>query len=106
MEAGSRQRVEPVSYRIVSEVNMAKRMEGRTESPVATFLRVVSELKEGEGVLLILDDPAFPTRAAEALAKRMGLDFECSGKEGTWIIASPTGELESPETRALSQGRA
>lgn len=71
-----------MGYRVVSEVNMAKRMEGCTESPVATFLRIARELKEGEGVLLTLDNSAFPMRAAEALAKRMGLDFECLGKEG------------------------
>ncbi|MEM0268408.1 MAG: hypothetical protein QXH90_04685 [Candidatus Korarchaeum sp.] len=71
-----------MSYRIVSEIDMAKRMEGCTESPVATFLRLARELKEGEGILLILDNSSFPARAAEALAKRLGLGFECLGKEG------------------------
>jgi len=71
-----------MNYRIVSEVNMARRSEGCTESPVATFLRLARELGEGEGILLILDGSTFPVRAAEALAKRLGLSFECIGKEG------------------------
>ncbi|MCS7102408.1 MAG: hypothetical protein NZ992_00820 [Candidatus Korarchaeum sp.] len=70
-----------MSYRIVSEVNMAKRIEGCTESPVATFLRLARELKEGEGILLTLDKSSFPVKAAEALAKRMGLKFECLDEE-------------------------
>ncbi len=73
-----------MSYVIVSEVNMARSLRGCTESPVATFLRLARELKEGEGILLILDDSAFPSRAAEALARRMGLSFECLGKEGNF----------------------
>lgn len=72
------------SYRIVSEIDMAKKLEGCTESPVATFLRVARELKEGEGVLMILDRSAFPLKAAEALAKKLGLEFECIGSEGEY----------------------
>jgi len=68
--------------KIVAEINTAKRLEGCTESPIATFLRVVRELKEGEAILLILDDSAFPVKAAEALARKLGLEFERLGKEG------------------------
>jgi TusA-related sulfurtransferase len=42
----------------------------------------VKELKEGEAILLILDDSAFPVKAAEALARKLGLEFERLGREG------------------------
>lgn len=71
-------------YRIVSEIDMARKPEGCTESPVATFLRVARELKEREGVLLILDKSAFPLKAAEALAMKLGLNFEYLSSEGNF----------------------
>ncbi len=67
-------------YRLVGELTMHVRPKGCTESPVATLLRFLRELREGEGVK-VYTDSRFPVKAIEALVRKMGLDFEYLGRE-------------------------
>ena len=68
-------------YRVTSELHIVKRSRGCTESPVATLLRSLRELNEGEGILIRLDNSRFPLKALEVLVKKMGFEFEYLGSE-------------------------
>ncbi len=72
-------------YTLVAELRMYARQRGCTESPVATLLRFLRELREGEGIK-VLTDSRFPYRAVEALVRKMGLDFEHLGREGEYDV--------------------
>ncbi len=69
-------------YHIVSKLEMMGRSKGCSESPVATLLRFVNELGEGEAVFIKLDPSRFPLNALKVLVEKMGYGFEYIGQEG------------------------
>lgn len=70
------------SYRIVMELDMTGRGRGCTESPVATLLRSLRELRGGDGLLIRTVENRFSPKAIEVLVKKMGYEFELKKKEG------------------------
>ena len=84
-----------VKYKIVSKLDITKRVKGCTESPVITLLRSLRELGEGEGLLLKLDNERFPAKGVEVLVKKKGFEFELLSEENglvSCVVYKPLGD--------------
>ncbi len=60
---------------------MMGRSKGCSESPVATLLRFVNGLGEGEALFIKLDPSRFPLNALKVLVEKMGYGFEYLGQK-------------------------